>query len=110
LAEVDSGALSSLEQSMESSLEQSMESSLEQSMESSMEHHGDSVMGIVVGTLLTATTLVVLSVLGEWIINHRFSCFIIRELTQPLWQVGIALGSLLKLLLFSHPAQLGSIH
>ncbi len=49
-----------------------MESPLEQSMESSMEHHGDSVMGIVVGTLLTATTLVVLSVLGEWISNHRF--------------------------------------
>jgi hypothetical protein len=59
LAEVDSGALSSLEQSLESSMEQ----------------HGDSVMGIVVGTLLTATTLAVLSVLGEWIINHRFSCF-----------------------------------
>jgi hypothetical protein len=62
-----------------------MESSLEQSMhESSMEHNGDSVMGIVVGTLLTATTLALFSVLGEWIINHRFSCFIIRELTQPL--------------------------
>ncbi len=57
LAEVDSGAFSSLEHSMESSLEQSMESS--------MEHHGDSVMGIVVGTLLTATTLALLSVLGE---------------------------------------------
>jgi hypothetical protein len=75
LAEVDSGALSSLEQSMESSLEQSMESS--------MEHHGDSVMGIVVGTLLTATTLAILSVLGEWIINHRFSCFLVRGLIQP---------------------------
>ncbi len=71
MAEVDSGALSSLEHSMESSLEQSMD-------ESSMEHHGDSVMGIVVGTLLTATTLVLLSVLGEWIINHGFSCLLIE--------------------------------
>ncbi len=79
-----------------------MESTLEQSMESTMEHHGDSVMGIVVGTLLTATTLVVLSVLGEWIINHAVFLFSDRRAYATfrfLWQVGIALGSIWNLLL-----------
>jgi hypothetical protein len=62
-----------------------MESTLEQSMESSMEHHGDSVMGIVVGTLLTATTLALFSVLGEWITYQpQIFLFSNRGLTQPL--------------------------